>query len=128
MMFQAIARPGGRTGVGATTHCVHGKDVAMVETVLDWKPFDYYTVEQQGGPFGVVRVTVTLTPMEGERTRAEINLVGQMPGLPAFLHKPVILFIYTKFVNYKKIFENMGEVMSAALADEAQGAGPLLTP
>ena len=37
-------------GAGATTHCIHGKSIAMRETVLDWKPFDYYTVEQDSGP------------------------------------------------------------------------------
>jgi uncharacterized protein YndB with AHSA1/START domain len=37
-------RPGGRTGVGARNHCVHGQKEVMLETVLDWHPFDYLTV------------------------------------------------------------------------------------
>jgi uncharacterized protein YndB with AHSA1/START domain len=33
----------GRRGVGTQNHCMHGKD-AVVEDVLDWRPFDYVTM------------------------------------------------------------------------------------
>jgi uncharacterized protein YndB with AHSA1/START domain len=33
----------GRRGVGTKNHCMHGKD-AIVEELLDWRPFDYFTV------------------------------------------------------------------------------------
>jgi uncharacterized protein YndB with AHSA1/START domain len=33
---------GDRRAVGATTHCMHGKE-AVVEEILDWRPFDYLT-------------------------------------------------------------------------------------
>ena len=32
-----------RRGIGTENHCMHGKD-AIVEEVLDWHPFDYFTV------------------------------------------------------------------------------------
>jgi uncharacterized protein DUF2652/polyketide cyclase/dehydrase/lipid transport protein len=32
----------GRRGVGTQNHCLHGKD-AIIEDVLDWRPFDYVT-------------------------------------------------------------------------------------
>ena len=32
-----------RRGIGTENHCMHGKD-AIVEEVLDWRPFDYFTV------------------------------------------------------------------------------------
>jgi uncharacterized protein YndB with AHSA1/START domain len=32
-----------RRGVGTENHCMHGKD-AIIEEVLDWRPFDYWTV------------------------------------------------------------------------------------
>lgn len=38
------ATPDGRRGAGTRNHCVHGKDVVL-EEILDWRPFDYYTVE-----------------------------------------------------------------------------------
>jgi uncharacterized protein YndB with AHSA1/START domain len=40
------ATPDGRRGAGTQNHCVHGKGV-MLEEILDWRPFDYYTVEMQ---------------------------------------------------------------------------------
>jgi len=34
--------PGGRRGLGSANHCMHGKD-AVVEEILDWRPYDYVT-------------------------------------------------------------------------------------
>ncbi|HSM72437.1 MAG TPA: DUF2652 domain-containing protein [Anaerolineales bacterium] len=34
--------PGGRTGVGAQNHCLHGKGVMRL-TIVDWHPFTYFT-------------------------------------------------------------------------------------
>lgn len=34
--------PGGRTTAGAVNHCMHGDNLAMIETVLDWRPFDNF--------------------------------------------------------------------------------------
>jgi uncharacterized protein YndB with AHSA1/START domain len=41
-------RPGqpGRRGVGTVNHCMHGKE-AIVEEVLDWRPYDYVTYRAQ---------------------------------------------------------------------------------
>jgi uncharacterized protein YndB with AHSA1/START domain len=33
----------GRRGAGTRNHCVHGKD-AIIEEILDWRPFDYVTL------------------------------------------------------------------------------------
>src|SRR4029077_7831108 len=33
----------GRRGVGTTNHCMHGPH-AIIEEVLDWRPFDYLTI------------------------------------------------------------------------------------
>ena len=35
---------GGRRGTGTRNHCVHGKEV-ILEEILDWRPYDYYTTE-----------------------------------------------------------------------------------
>ena len=32
----------GRRGAGTQIHCLHGKD-AIIEDILDWRPFDYVT-------------------------------------------------------------------------------------
>ena len=37
------AKPQGRRGAGTQNHCLHGKD-AIVEDILDWRPFNYLTL------------------------------------------------------------------------------------
>jgi len=51
-------RPGGRTGPGAVNHCNHGIGY-MLETILDWRPFDYFTVNMRitPGRFDVLQTT-----------------------------------------------------------------------
>lgn len=61
-------RPGGRTGPGAVNHCDHGAG-SMLETILDWRPFEYYTAEMRitPGRFDVLQ-TVYLEELSGGRT------------------------------------------------------------
>jgi uncharacterized protein YndB with AHSA1/START domain len=57
---------GGRRGVGTTNHCVHGKE-AVVEEILDWRPYDHVTLRSTlpmpGGP--KVMTTIVLQPAAG---------------------------------------------------------------
>lgn len=53
----------GRRGVGTTNHCVHGQD-AVVEEILDWRPFDYFTEQSQIPHFGPMRFMWQLTPID----------------------------------------------------------------
>ena len=61
---------GGRRGVGAANHCMHGKD-AVVEEILDWRPYDYVTdrtvLETPRGPVKVLH-TIELEPDAGGTT------------------------------------------------------------
>ncbi len=63
--------PGGRRGLGTITHCAHGPDV-IIEKVLDWQPFDYFTVswEVMGVP---IQETCELTPA-GDAVRVTLRL------------------------------------------------------
>jgi class 3 adenylate cyclase len=55
-----IAATGNRRGVGAVTHCMHGKS-ASVEEVLDWRPFDYYTIRNRmPTPMGTLQALQTI--------------------------------------------------------------------
>jgi hypothetical protein len=52
--------PGNRRGVGAVNHCMHGKN-ASVEELLDWRPYDYFTIRNTIptpiGPVGFLQTT-----------------------------------------------------------------------
>jgi len=109
--FVPVSRPNGRTGVGATTHCVHGKNTAMRETVLDWKPFDYFTVEQNSGPMGVMQMTFALEPVDAQSTRLHCRIKGRLPGLPAFMQRPVIRFVFTRLFNFRGMLLKLKELV-----------------
>ncbi len=111
------ARPGGRTGVGSLNHCLHGKNLAMVEAVLDWRPFEYFTVEQT---YGGVKSLIfcRLTPAPNGGTRLVVYMKGQMP-VPGFLNRPAYLWMHTRFFPMAKMFEKLERVMTEALAQEA---------
>ena len=77
--WQPLARPGGRTGRGTQNHCTKSK---VVEQVLDWHPFDYYTVRFSRGPLRMLS-TVEFEPFDGG---TEIHWKMLVEGrLPRFL-------------------------------------------
>ena len=43
---EELAAQPGRRGVGTVNHCIHGKN-AIVEEVLDWRPYEYVTYRAQ---------------------------------------------------------------------------------
>jgi uncharacterized protein YndB with AHSA1/START domain len=110
LYFTEVFKPGGRRGVGGKTHCIHGKDLAMEETVLDWKPFDYLTVQQEFNGF-VMRMTCQLETVEdGTGTRMTTYIDGESPA-PGPLKRPVFKFFMTRVFPMHKLFEHMGQVM-----------------
>jgi hypothetical protein len=98
--IQPALRPGGRTAAGATNHCMHGKTMSMVETVLDWRPFEYYTVDKDSRmktmPIDFV-VTYWLEPLaNGTRTRLTVYVQVRMPA-PKSLLRPAGRFALKVF-------------------------------
>lgn len=113
--FIPILQPGGRTAVGAVTHCVHGAAIDMRETVLDWKPFDYFTVEQDNGAMGLLQLTMRLEPLaDGSQTRLQMCLKGDLRRVPSFLNRPLIKFIYSRVLDYKKVGLQLKQLLTEA--------------
>ncbi len=50
----------GRRGVGTKNHCIHG-EVASIEEIKDWRPFDYLTITSLMPMPGAVRLLETYT-------------------------------------------------------------------
>jgi len=99
-IFTARARPSGRTGPGASNHCAHGKDLkgSLVETILDWRPFDYYTCESVDGKM-IMRQTYELEPnSDGTETRLHIRTMMISPSLPRFIRRPGLKIIFSKIL------------------------------
>jgi hypothetical protein len=116
--FRPVHLPNGRRGVGAQTHCMHGENAAMKEVVLDWKPFDYFTVDQDGRPmFGDVICTFRLEPIQnGSATRLTLYIKGTI--LPGFLNKPLLKLIYGRLfmpMMLNNLAARIAEEQTAAL-------------
>jgi uncharacterized protein YndB with AHSA1/START domain len=119
LKFIPIHLPGGRTGVGARTHCVHGKKVAMQETVLDWRPFDYFTVEQIFPPF-IERASYKLTPNPEGGTHLELLEGGHVTSIE-FLDRALFRLMLTHVQPTKKLLELLGRRIAEELASEQVG-------
>jgi len=75
----------GRRGVGTKNHCMHGKD-AVIEDVLDWRPFDYVTMETLMPIPGAPKMIVTYAFLEtaAAGTHLEIRVAKPRPKDRAF--------------------------------------------
>ena len=78
----------GRRGAGTVNHCMHGKD-AIIEEVLDWRPFDYLTLTTLLPMPAAPKVLMTYAFFEsaGGGTRVEIRVAMPKPKDKAFLEK-----------------------------------------
>ena len=76
----------GRRGVGTENHCMHGKD-AIVEEVLDWRPFDYFTVSTLLPIPGTPKIVMTRAVEEALNgaTHLEMRVAKPKPKDKAFL-------------------------------------------
>jgi hypothetical protein len=118
--FKPVFLPGGRSGVGAKTHCVHGKEAAMIETILDWRPFDYFTVDQVSGPFAET-ATFELSPTPDGGTRLRVLERGRLTSI-GFLDRAITVFMVTRLVPTKKLLTLLGQRIAEHSHGEA-GAG-----
>ena len=79
---------GGRRGVGTVNHCMHGAH-AIIEEVIDWRPFDYLTLTtllpMPGAP--KVLMTYAFSESTGGGTRVEIRVARPKPKDKAFLEQ-----------------------------------------
>ncbi|HZW03523.1 MAG TPA: DUF2652 domain-containing protein [Anaerolineaceae bacterium] len=114
-VFRPVILPGGRTGSGAQTHCVHGERLAMVETILDWRPFEYFTAHQAAGPLDM-RVTYRLTPTPTGGTRLEILEQGSAISV-RFIDRAFFRFFATRVMPTRKLYA----AMAARMAEETVG-------
>jgi uncharacterized protein YndB with AHSA1/START domain len=84
---------GGRRGVGTTNHCMHG-DHAIVEEILDWRPFDYLTLNTLLPVPDAPKILLTYVFEEtGEgATRVEIRIGRPKPKDKAFVEHAEAVF------------------------------------
>jgi Protein of unknown function (DUF2652)/Polyketide cyclase / dehydrase and lipid transport len=76
----------GRRGVGTKNHCMHGKD-AIIEELLDWRPFDYFTLSILLPMPGAPKIVMTraLQEQPNGATHLEMRVAKPKPKDMAFV-------------------------------------------
>lgn len=111
-------RPGGRTTVGASNHCAHGKSV-MVETISDWRPFDYCTVEMLDPVLGINAIQTMQFEVVPNGTRLHCHIQMRVPWFRRALFKLLLPKTYKK--NWQRAAQMM--VDEQTVPDIPLGAG-----
>jgi uncharacterized protein YndB with AHSA1/START domain len=78
----------GRRGVGTTNHCMHGAH-AIIEEILDWRPFDYLTLSTLLPLPKAPKIVMTyaFSPSTSGGTHVEIRVAKPRPRDKAFLEQ-----------------------------------------
>lgn len=126
-VWSAGARPGGRTGVGARNHCAHahGKGEA-VETILDWRPFDYWSFETLDRGTTMLE-TMQLEPLPDGRTRLHDHIQVRAP-LPRFLRRALLNFMMNTMMKYDQMLARSARLLGETLARRPEEAVALPQP
>jgi hypothetical protein len=97
-IFTAQSRPGGRSGPGASNHCAHGKNLkgSLIETILDWRPFEYFTFDGTEGNNNIRQTYRLESISDGAGTRLHMHAVMLSPSLPRFIRRPMLKMIFSK--------------------------------
>jgi uncharacterized protein YndB with AHSA1/START domain len=115
-------RPKGRTDIGASNHCYHGKDLKglTTEIIRDWKPFDYLTTESGEKPL-LFFLTQELEAINGgTRLHAYIKIKNKLPN---WLKRKLAGFIARKGMKIEKGWTLMSEILGEELKNPPQADG-----
>jgi uncharacterized protein YndB with AHSA1/START domain len=108
---------GGRRGVGTTNHCMHGAH-AIIEEILDWRPFDYLTLSTLVPVPKAPKIIMTYAfqPASSGGTRVELRVARPRPRDKAFVEHVC--------AEFQKTITS--EVAALRLMIEGQALSPLV--
>ncbi len=95
---------GGRFQADTTYHCAHG-ETHFFNTILDWKPFEYYTIHQKVEGLTEYTQTRLLTPTE-TGTRLTFYLTKPPAGATEELHRMLSDFLEEATGDFRKLIES----------------------
>jgi hypothetical protein len=106
-----VLQPGGRTGPGARNHCAHGKNLTSIETILDWRPFEYWT-QEASVPIGTWKLEAT---PDGGGTHMSVYVKSKM-RLPRLFNRLLLNFMLNKVFNIRRRWNTMAHLMAEEMA------------
>lgn len=100
----------GRRGVGTVSHCAHGGSVS-VQQILDWHPFETYTIRDESGVSGPVLIwTTAFAPTEGG---TKVTFYFQCEPEAAWSQMKADLF-----GTFERAYQNLEAVLSAEVLSQ----------
>jgi uncharacterized protein YndB with AHSA1/START domain len=111
--MEISAELGGRRGVGTRNHCRHGKNAESIQTVVDWRPFDYFTYSSQdvGAAKPDMMMTHRLEPIDGgTHLTVTMKLLPPMPELA----KRVLGKVITKRFHVAEQYQTLAQLAAGA--------------
>jgi hypothetical protein len=109
----------GRRGAGTQNHCFHGKD-AVIEDVIDWRPFDYVTLTALLPIPGAPKILMSYTFEDGGDggTHFEFRIAKPKPkDLPFYEQiRPAVLENYT--VGLDVLLSMLAERVTASTVED----------
>lgn len=105
--WQARSRPSKSTRRGATNHCVNSK---VIEKILDYRPFQYYTSSMGRGPFNFTQTVKFEELSSGTRLYWHVKMNGI---LPRFLRRLICQLIVVKGMQIHEGFERLHKLVQA---------------
>ena len=98
-------RPHPGTRKGATNHCVNSK---VIENVLDFRPFDYYTSSMTRGPLNFIQTVRFEETESGTRYSWHVKMNGI---LPKFMTRFICKIILLKGMKVHDGFERLRQLV-----------------
>lgn len=109
-------RPEGRTGPQASNHCA---TYSAIEYVLDWRPFEYYTVRVTSRGIDAL-MTVELTPSD-RKTRLAWRVKLELP-FPGWLLRRIARLLVRRRMRLDESFDEMERLMGVDRPVKEAGA------
>lgn len=101
-------RPQGRAGAGASNHCAHGKSVST-EVTLDWRPFEYSTVDSYENGKRTFSETFHFEPLPNGGTRVTDVMKVYLP-LPRFLRQIMARMVILGQMHYDQALRQAAQL------------------
>jgi hypothetical protein len=104
-IWKILERPKGRTDKGARNHCTHGRGT-VIETILDWRPFDYSTtiIESTNGIYKMTTTTQLVPIPNGTHMNSYAKI--ELP-LPKWISRQLFKLMVNKIIDVKQMYEKM---------------------
>jgi len=107
-------RPQGRSGVGSSNHCAHGKSFST-QVVVDWHPFEYYTTHSLENGKHTFTETLRFEALPNGGTR--VLHVGKMHmPIPRFIRRAALKFVLITQHHYDKLIARAAQLANEEFA------------